>query len=337
MSAGMARPGERARVAAAHQGRAAESGGHAAFFYGHDDELADSLGCCLGEALEAGAGVVLAATAAHRAACERRMAAAGADVAAATASGAYAVLDATVLMHRFLAVDRHDPGGFDQLLGDALAQATAAGRPAVVYGEVVALLWAAGLLSAVIELESHWNELRRSYPFSLVCGYPVQPGAAGALGQVGRLHSAVVGSPSAGPQAVRGFLRALGAPRAARHFVAGTLRQWGGPWAQGTFAVDAAIVATELAANAVLHARSDFTVTVARRPGAIRIAVRDGGPLGAPLAVAAGHGLDLVSTVAARWGAQPLAAGGKLVWAELAGPAESGPADGGPADGGPGR
>ena len=312
MSAGTAQPGE---IAPATDRR-----GHAVFFYGHDDELADSLGSCLGEALESGAGVVLAATAAHRAGCERRMAAAGTDVAAAVASGAYAPLDAPDLMRRFLAGDRRNPGGFEQLIGDALQQATAGGRAAVVYGEMVALLWEAGQIGAVLELESWWNELGRSYPFSLVCGYPVQPAAAADLGAVCRLHSSVIGPPSAGPQAVRGFLVARGAPRAARHFVAGALRQWGGPWAAGPLAVDAAIVATELASNAVRHARSDFTVTVARRPDAIRITVRDGCALGGPLAVTAGHGLDLVNAVAARWGARPLAAGGKLVWAELACP-----------------
>lgn len=304
MSAGMAQP---AGIAPATDRR-----GHAVFFYGHDDELADSLGSCLGEALESGAGVVLAATAAHRAGCERRMAAAGTDVAPAAASGAYAALDASALMRSFLA------GRFEELIGDALRRATAAGRPAVVYSEVVALLWEAGRFSAVLELESRWNELGRSYPFSLVCGYPVQPAAAADLGGMCRLHASVIGPPSAGPQAARGFLVARGAPRAARHFVAGALRQWGGPWAAGRLAGDAAIVATELASNAVRHARSDFTVTVARRPDAIRISVRDGRPLGAPLAVAAGHGLDLVNTVAARWGARPLRAGGKLVWAELA-------------------
>jgi MEDS: MEthanogen/methylotroph, DcmR Sensory domain len=317
MSAGIAQPGELARAAADRRG-------HAVLFYRHD-ELADSLASCLGEALEAGAAVVMLATPAHRAATERRMAAAGADLAAAAASGAYAALDAGALMLRFLASDRRDPGGFDQLISAVLRQATAAGRPAVVYGEIVALLWEAGLVSAVIELESRWNELGRSYSFSLVCGYPVQHGAAEALGAVCRLHSSVIGSPGASQPAVRGFLVARGAPRAARNFVADTLRQWGGPWAAGPFAVDAAIVATELASNAVLHARSDFTVSVARRLGTIRIAVRDAGPLGAPLAVAAGHGLDLVNTVAARWGARSLADGGKLIWAELAGPAEGGP------------
>ena len=80
MSAGMAQPGGIARAAAGRRG-------HAVLFYRRDDELADTLGGYLGEALEAGAGVVLIATAAHRAACERRLAAAGAVLAAATAGG----------------------------------------------------------------------------------------------------------------------------------------------------------------------------------------------------------------------------------------------------------
>jgi DcmR-like sensory protein len=319
MSAGMAEPGAIAQVGV-------DRHGHAVHFYGHEDELTDSLGRCLGEALAAGAGVLMIATAAHRAASERQMTAAGADLAAATASGAYATLDAAALMQRFLAGDRARPGGFDQLLDDALRRATAAGRRTVVYGEIVALLWEAGPLSAAIELESRWNELRRSYSFSLVCGYPAQPGASAALDEVCRRHSSVIGSPTAGPRAVRGFLLARGAPRAARHFVADTLRQWGGPWGGDPLAVDAAMVVAELAANAVVHARSDFTVTVSRRPGAVRIAVRDDVLLAAPLRAAPGHGLALVNTVATRWGVQSPATGGKLVWAELAAPLDgSGP------------
>ncbi|HEY6478861.1 MAG TPA: MEDS domain-containing protein [Streptosporangiaceae bacterium] len=94
-------------IAAAAVGRP----GHVAHFYGHDDELADSLGGRLGEALEAGAAVVTLATPGHREACERRMAAAGADVPAAAARGAYVALDAASLVRRFLA-----GGGFDELI-----------------------------------------------------------------------------------------------------------------------------------------------------------------------------------------------------------------------------
>jgi hypothetical protein len=313
MSAGMAQSGAIAPPAC-------DRPGHVVHFYGHDDELAGSLGGCLGEALEAGAAAVMIGTAVHRAACERRMTEAGVDVAAAAASGAYAALDAVALAHRFLADDRRAPGGFEALIRGALRGATAAGRPAVVYAEIVALLWEAGLVSAAVELESWWTGLGGSYPFSLVCGYPAQRGAAAALDAMARLHESAIGSPGVGPQAVRGFLLAQGAPRAARHFVAGTLSQWGGPWGGGTFAVDAAIIVTELAANAVVHARSDFTLTVSRRLGAVRVAVRDAVPLAAPLRGAPGHGLGLVDAVAARWGVQSLGARGKLVWAELACP-----------------
>ncbi|HEY6478860.1 MAG TPA: ATP-binding protein [Streptosporangiaceae bacterium] len=135
-----------------------------------------------------------------------------------------------------------------------------------------------------------------------------------------RLHSSVIGSPVSGLAAVRGFLMARGTPRAARHFVADTLRGWGEPWGEGLLAVDAAIVATELAANAVLHARSDFTIALSRRAGVVRIEVSDSAPLDGSLPAAAGHGLGLVGLVA-RWGARPRAAGGKLVWAEPPGPA----------------
>jgi hypothetical protein len=302
---------------------------HEVQFYRHADELADSVGSYLGEALAAGSAVVLIATAAHRSECESRMTAVGADLAAAAASGAYTALDAASLMRSFLAGDRDQPGGFMPVITDVLRRATAAG-PAVVFGEIVAQLWADGHLSAAVELESLWNELARSFPFSLVCAYPAPgpltpPGEAARLGEVAALHSAVLGSPApgspaGGPEAVRSYLRSRGGPRAARHFVTGTLRHWGGPWDEANLAVDAGILATELATNAVLHGRSDFTIAVAQRPGAVRITVRDTGAAGRPLVAVPGHGLAVVQKVAARWGAEPLAAGGKQVWAELACP-----------------
>jgi hypothetical protein len=107
-------------------------------------------------------------------------------------------------------------------------------------------------------------------------------------------------------------------PAAARRFVTEALAAWGCT----DLIDDAALIVTELATNAVLHARSDFTVVVSRRPeGLIRIAVRDtsrvrprprhAGPL-AP----SGRGLYLVEKLTARWGAD-FVAGGKVVWADL--------------------
>jgi hypothetical protein len=84
---------------------------------------------------------------------------------------------------------------------------------------------------------------------------------------------------------------------------------------------------SELAANAVEHACTDFIVTVSPGGTSLHVAVRDGVPrfphpsepeLIDPLASLAerGRGLRLVHTVAAEWGAMP-ARGGKVVWATV--------------------
>jgi hypothetical protein len=49
-----------------------------------------------------------------------------------------------------------------------LRQAAEAGRPVRVFGEMVSLLWDAGLIDAAIEVEAMWNELGARYPFSLL-------------------------------------------------------------------------------------------------------------------------------------------------------------------------
>jgi hypothetical protein len=114
--------------------------------------------------------------------------------------------------------------------------------------------------------------------------------------------------------AVRDFAPHLDSAREARHFV---LSQLGSP-ADRALASDAAIVIAELAANAILHARSAFTVAVSHPGDAVRIAVRDATPLadGERLVTATGHGLDVVAKIAARWAVEPLP-DGKVIWAEL--------------------
>ena len=59
--------------------------------------------------------------------------------------------------------------------------------------------------------------------------------------------------------------------RAVRGFVADTLKSWHADQVVD----DAAIVACELATNALIHARSPFFVCLSRRPSAVTISVRD--------------------------------------------------------------
>jgi anti-sigma regulatory factor (Ser/Thr protein kinase) len=116
---------------------------------------------------------------------------------------------------------------------------------------------------------------------------------------------------------MRCFPAAPESTRAARHFVTEMLARALGD----ELAVDAAIITGELAANAVVHARSGFAVAVSRSSSAVRISVRDGAPLrpanaSTPFEVSHGHGLWVVAQVAEHWAVDRLP-DGKVVWAEI--------------------
>ena len=105
--------------------------------------------------------------------------------------------------------------------------------------------------------------------------------------------------------------------RAARNFALEMLE----PWRGEQLAADTALVVTELASNAVLHAGSAFSVSLAVSGDTIRISVSDTLPFGPTgvaqqMTAASGHGLGVVAAMATRWGVAT-APGGKAVWAEL--------------------
>jgi anti-sigma regulatory factor (Ser/Thr protein kinase) len=82
-----------------------------------------------------------------------------------------------------------------------------------------------------------------------------------------------------------------------------------------------AIVA-ELVANAVRHAGTALELRLQRRPGSVRVEVRDRAPslprLTVPAPLDESHrGLFIVDRFATQWGAIPVT-GGKVVWAEVA-------------------
>ena len=81
------------------------------------------------------------------------------------------------------------------------------------------------------------------------------------------------------------------------------------------------LLTSELASNAVVHARTPFTVSVIFDANQVRVEVRDGNPqLPVPaepdIETVTGRGLLLISELADRWGVEGLPTG-KLVWIEL--------------------
>ncbi len=103
--------------------------------------------------------------------------------------------------------------------------------------------------------------------------------------------------------------------RAARRFVARYLAEL------GLVADDASLVVSELAANAALHATSDFTVRLEVSGPCVRIEVSDGSsvlptPKDHGLDAPTGRGLKIVERLSESWGAEPTPQG-KTVWAVL--------------------
>jgi hypothetical protein len=172
---------------------------HVVQFYRDDDELAQGVSGYLRGGLATGTAVVVLATAAHRRIFAQRLIALGADVVSSQARGDFLALDAAEILDRFLLGGRVDPADFERQVGGMIRRAAAGGRPVRVYGEMMTLLWDAGQVSAALELEVLWNELRQLLNFSLLCAYPARyvAGAehADALDEVCGLHSAVTGAP----------------------------------------------------------------------------------------------------------------------------------------------
>ncbi len=310
------------------------AGDHVVQFYEHDAELARTVGRYLAEAAESGAVAIVIATAAHRGAFEAEMEAAGLDPAERRQNGTLVTLDAAATMARFMPDGRIDGGAFHRVIGGLMLEAAQTGRPVRAYGEMVALLWDSGDVLAAIELEKLWNVLGQELDFSLLCAYRSAsvcgPEHAEGLQEVCHLHSAVLSAPdrddrdavrddgSTDPEVSGHFPAEHDAPPAARRLVTAALQRWGH---SGQLLEDAQLVLSELATNAVLHARSPFSVAARSEDTGIHLSVDDASPIPprqldlGPLALS-GRGLNLVAALASDWGVE-IRPDGKTVWAKL--------------------
>ena len=306
---------------------------HVVLFYESDDELVETVVHYLVDGLRADERAVVVATSARIEAFEAGMARTGVDVAAAHASGVLVTLDASDALSRFLIGDWPDPDAFATGIGDLVRSVADTGHTVRVYGEMVALLWDAGHVAAAIELEALWNELGQEIPFSLFCAY-----SAGSVTdhdhedsfrRVCASHSAVVGDvPRCSPsidtvgsgsvEAERSFSCDSSEVRSARQFVVDILAAWN----LDAFVENASLVISELATNAIAHARSGFIVALSVRDGVPRVSVRDASPElpivrdPSPMTVT-GRGVFLVNAIASSWGTERVG-DGKVVWVELA-------------------
>jgi PAS domain S-box-containing protein len=205
-------------LAASSSQQAAPHHQHTVQFYASDEFLVDELGRLFGAALTEGQAAVVIGTKAHQETLARRLKGYGAESSQAAAEGRYLAFDAGEMLSRFLVDGRIDQFKFFETVGDVISRASAASRDenhgVVIFGEMVALLWAEGKTELAIQLEKLWNALARTYSFSLRCAYPMQSFSferdAAAFAEICGQHSTLTAEqPLAGGEKTAGHARKL--------------------------------------------------------------------------------------------------------------------------------
>ena len=147
---------------------------HCLQLYENDAFLVKTVSHFIAKGLQAGEGLVVIATEAHREVLERQLMEDVVEFDQARRCGQYVYLDANETLARFMVNGWPDLARFDEVIGETLAKVTAAGYPRVrVFGEMAALLWAAGKQNAAICLEQRGNELAKTNGFPILCAYPI--------------------------------------------------------------------------------------------------------------------------------------------------------------------
>ena len=173
---------------------------HSVLLYGSDDrQLVAHVSTWLGAHLARQQPVLVVVTPRHLSALTKALRHAGLDVGALCRGGLFVSLDAAEIMRSVLENDGLSWTVFDRRFGDLVRELRTRG-PLRVYGEAAGMLWKGGKREVSLELEEHWNRLRKQLDFELLCSYGIHvfgsEFATGAAAGVIRAHSAVVPLPS---------------------------------------------------------------------------------------------------------------------------------------------
>jgi MEDS: MEthanogen/methylotroph, DcmR Sensory domain/Histidine kinase len=149
---------------------------HAVQFYETDRFLCDEVTRFVCEGLRAGESVVVVATRPHREAIESELKQQARFEDSLPAGGARLIWrDADETLSALLVNGWPDAARCENVLGALVDEASDSGKvPARAFGEMVAVLCAAGNPYAAHRLERLWNELARHHAFSQLCAYPTR-------------------------------------------------------------------------------------------------------------------------------------------------------------------
>src|ERR1700751_3434902 len=138
---------------------------HSVQFYFNDSVLVDELARFVGTALVCGDAAIVIATGPHREALARELKARDLNTTRALAEGRFICLDAAQTLLRIMRDQMPDPGLFSEIVGGLIARTRAATKSEhsglVIFGEMVATLWAQDRHEAAVRLEELWNALAK--------------------------------------------------------------------------------------------------------------------------------------------------------------------------------
>jgi hypothetical protein len=145
---------------------------HLVQIYTDDTAFLDSLAGFVSGGLKVGEAVIVIATQSHRSSLDFRLRTLGIDIEAARRQDLYIPLDAQETLSEFMVNGWPDDELFRMVVNSVLARARKNARKIRAFGELVALLWAAGHNGATVRLEHVWNQFCKEETFSLFCAYP---------------------------------------------------------------------------------------------------------------------------------------------------------------------
>ena len=167
---------ERSDNTATPQSPTHERRAHTVQFYSEDEVLLAEVSRFIGTALGAGDAAIVIATPAHREGLAQRLSQRGLDISRLASEGRFVALDAAETLSKITIYGFPDRSRFTELIGGQIVSAqkrTEREQPVAIFGEMVALLWAEGKGTAVLQLEGLWNEIAKTHSFRLRCAYPI--------------------------------------------------------------------------------------------------------------------------------------------------------------------
>jgi len=152
-----------------------ETAQHLVQFYEDEAFLIESVAYLAAKALSAGSSSVIVATESHQQQIGERLVRSELKFEAFRESGRYVTYNAAEALSQLMIDGHPNATAFDHVIGGVMRNAAKKSANGFVFafGEMVALLCAAGNSEGAVRLERLWNGLAHKQRFSLYCAYPL--------------------------------------------------------------------------------------------------------------------------------------------------------------------